>query len=140
MSARTIEASRIAGAIKCMDALRKLEQSAEFSVDSDPTIAGYYGKQLADTRALVSALGPMTPEQEGIVATLAEYIHTIATTGTPNIDPGRWLPLSAMAEEDRRVMIGRVQSESDEIDAKIDAEISSLRKVVSIEDRRPTKG
>ncbi len=107
MSANTINASRIAGALKCMGALRKLEQSAEHGEDDDPTMAGYYGKQLADARALVAALGPMTPEQEGIVATLAEYIHTIATTGTPNIDPGGWLPLSSMTNEERLVLIDR---------------------------------
>lgn len=40
MSAKTIEAARIAGALKCMDALRQLQQSAE-APGQDDTVEAY---------------------------------------------------------------------------------------------------
>lgn len=91
------EQSRIVGARKCIDALRRLEQSAESDVAED-TAAEFYAQRLADARSLVAALGPMTPEQEGAVAALAEYIHMSLSSGTPNLEPDGWLPLSAMTE------------------------------------------
>lgn len=101
MSAKTIEAARIAGAQTCLDALRRLEQAAEAG-DPGDTAAEYYAQRLSDARALVAAIGPMTPEQEGAIAVLAEYIHMNLTTGTPNLAPGGWIPLSAMTDTGRR--------------------------------------
>lgn len=117
MSARTIEAGRIAGAIKCMEALRRLQQSAE-APGQDDTVEAYFSQRLSDTRALVAALGPMTPEQEGAIATLAEYIHSEICGMVPDVSPGHWLPLAAMTDAARQEMIDLMDAE----DAAIDAE------------------
>lgn len=104
MIAKTIEAGRIAGALKCMNALRQLLQSTE-APGQDDTVEAYFAQRLSDTRALVAALGPMTPEQEGAIATLAEYIHSEICGMVPDVSPGHWLPLAAMTDEECQAMI-----------------------------------
>jgi hypothetical protein len=131
MSATTIEASRIAGALKCMDALRKLERDSKQSIADDRvdrTVEEYFGQRLADVRAVVAALGPMVPEHEGAIATLAEYIHSAIDGGAPNISPGYWLPLAAMTDAEQVEMIGRMEAENAEIDAQCN--------VISLAERR----
>ncbi len=132
MSATTIEAGRIAGALKCMDALRKLERDSKLCIQSDRvdrTVAEYYGQRLADVRALVVALGPMAPEAEGALAALAEYIHSSMDGGAPHIAPGYWNPLAAMTEAERQTMIDREEIEQAEIEAQCE--------VISLDARRP---
>lgn len=110
MSATTIEAARIAGALKCMDALRKLEHDATHAIEwkgPEQTVEEYFGQRLADVRALVAALGPMAPEHEGAIATLAEYIHSSIDGGAPDISPGCWLPLAAITDVVQAEMIGK---------------------------------
>ena len=111
MSAKTIEASRIAGALKCLDALRKLDQSADID-NSWQTETEFYAQRLSDSRAMVAALGPMTPEQEGAIAVLAEYIHVSINSGMPDLNPpGVWIPLSAMTDSERQAMIERAEAD-----------------------------
>lgn len=134
MSATTVEASRIAGALKCMDALRQMKQSAESFISSgqDDTVEAYFAQRLSDTRALVAALGPMTPEQEGAIATLAEYIHSAEIDGgPPDVSPGAWLPLAAMTDGERQAIIDLVEAENAEIDAQ--------HNVISLDDRRAAR-
>lgn len=116
MSAKTIEAARIAGAIKCMDALSKLDLAAQEG-NMDQTVSEFYAQRLSDAHAFVAALGPMTPEQEGVIAVLAEYIHAGINDNEPGLAPGDWKPLSAMTDEERRAMIDREEVESADIDA-----------------------
>lgn len=117
MSATTFEAARIAGALKCMDALRQMEKSAA-APGRDDTVEAYFAQRLSDTRALVAALGPMTPEQEGAIATLAEYIHSEIGGGVPDVSPGYWLPLAAMTDVEQAEMIEIMEDENSEIDAQ----------------------
>lgn len=123
MTAKTIEAGRIAGALKCMDALRQLQQSAE-APEQDDTFEAYFAKRLADTRVLVAALGPMAPEHEGAIATLAEYIHSEICGGTPDISPGRWLPLAAITDAERQAMTESMEASAE--DAARSARVISL--------------
>lgn len=125
MSAKTIEAARIAGALKCMDALRQMGQSAE-APGWDDTVEAYFAQRLSDTRALVAALGPMAPEHEGAIATLAEYIHSEICGGVPDVSPGHWIPLAAMTDEGRQTMIDRMDAENAAIDAEGSARVISL--------------
>jgi hypothetical protein len=127
MSATPIEAARIAGALKCMDALRQLEQSAE-NPNQDDTFEAYFAQRLADTSALVAALGPMAPEHEGAIATLAEYIHSGICGCTPDISPGYWLPLAALTDAERMEVIDCGEAERAEIDAQYN--------VISLAERR----
>ena len=131
MTATTIESARIAGALTCLNAMRQLEQSAKKLLRVD-TVAEYYAQRLSDTRALVAALGPMAPELEGVIATLAEYIHSEIDGGTPDISPGYWIPLAAMTDDEREAMIDRVESEN----AAIDAEPQCV--VITMAERRVT--
>ena len=134
MSTTTIEAGRIAGALKCMDALRKLERDSKQSIEDDQvdrTVEEYFGQRLADVRALVAALGPMAPEHEGAIATLAEYIHSAIDGGTPDVSPGCWLPLAAMTTAEQVEMIGLMEAEN----AKIDAQYN----VISLDERRAAR-
>lgn len=116
MSAKTIEAARIAGALKCMDALRNLEQAAEKG-SMEQTLTEFYAQRLSDARAFVADLGPMTPEQEGAVAVLAEYIHAVLNDCEPDVSPGRWIPISAMTEIEHQAKIKREEEESAANDA-----------------------
>ncbi len=138
MSAKTIEAARIAGALKCMDALLKLEHDATHAVEwagSEQTAAEYYDQRLSDARALVAALGPMTPEQEGAIAVLAEYIHMSITSGQPTLESDGWIPLSAMTDKARQAMVEQLDAEHEADNAAI----AAARKVVSIADRMPVR-
>lgn len=122
------ESARIAGTLKGLDALRALVAAAEYSEDHDHTVAGEYRKQLADARAFVAALGPLSPEQEGAVAVLAEYIHNeITGAGRPNLEPDGWLPLSVMTDEALQEKAVRVQAENEEFDAEFECEQKSRR-------------
>lgn len=129
MSAKTIEAARIAGALKCMDALRKFEHDATHAVEwegPEQSVSEYFGQRLSDTRALVAALGPMAPELEGAIATLAEYIHSEICGGVPDVSPGHWIPLAAMTDEERQTMIDRMDAENAAVDAIGSADVISL--------------
>jgi hypothetical protein len=123
MSATTLEADRIAGALKGLDALRQLERSAE-KISHGAT--AFYAQRLTNTRALVAALGPMTPEQEGAVAVLAEYIHSEIDGVVHDISPGNWVPLSAMTEDERQAMVDRIEAENAIEDAVGSARVISL--------------
>ena len=134
MSADTIEAARIAGALKCMNALRQMKQSAESFISSgqDDTVEAYFAQRLSDTRAMVTALGPMTPEQEGVIAALAEYIHSAEIDGgAPDVSPGAWLPLATMTDAEQAEMTERMEAENAEIDVQ--------RNVISLDQRRAAR-
>ncbi len=134
----TTEAGRIAGAQKCLDALRMLEQAAEVG-DPGDTAAEYYAQRLSDARALVVAIGPMTPEQEGAISVLAEYIHMNLTTGVPNLAPGGWTPLAARTEAERQAMVEQLDAEFAADNAAMEQRQKAARKVVSIADRMATQ-
>jgi hypothetical protein len=138
MSAKTTEAGRIAGAKKGLDALRKLERAAETGTPGD-TAAKYYAERLSDARAYVAALGPMTPEQEGAIAVLAEYLHMNLTAGAPCLEPLAWTPLSAMTETERQAMVERLDAEVAADNAAMEQRQKASRKVVSIADRMPAR-
>lgn len=110
-SKNTIQQSRITGALAGLNALRKLEQAAKTISNIDDTPQQYYDKRLTDTRALVAALGPMSPELKGAIAVLAEYVHMGITTGRPNLEPGGWVPMATMTEAGRQAMIERTDAE-----------------------------
>ena len=99
--------------------------------DPGDTAAEYYAQRLSDARAFVAALGPMTPEQEGAIAVLIEFIALEFAGSTANLVPGGWTPLSAMTEEDRQAMIERLDAEHEADDLAIQA----ARKVISLSER-----
>jgi hypothetical protein len=134
----TTEAARIAGALKCLDALRRHEQAVE-AADPGETTAEYHAQSLSAARAFVAALGPMTPEQEGAIAVLAEYIATEIGGSTPNLAPGCWRPLSAMTEAERQAKAEQLDAELAADNAAIEQRQKASRKVVSMADRMPAR-
>lgn len=89
---------RIAGAKECIAALAKLEQSAENLPESANDAAVYAAIHSGDAKTLIAQFGPLTPRQEGAFRMLAEYIHCLFTTGTPDLD--KWTPYVAHTEEE----------------------------------------
>ena len=126
---------RVAGALKGLAALRAIEKAAKTFEPEESTVA-FYNRRFADALALATALGPMTPSQEGAVVALGEYIHTCFTTGTPNLEPNGWFAFASLTEDGRKETIKALQAESDEFDAKLQAEMKARRKVVSLAEWR----
>lgn len=101
MSAPAIEASRIAGAIKALRALHHLNQVTE-EEGYHSAYLDYYMQRLARVRAMTDALGPMTPELEGALSVLVEYVCEGLDGGPPDLEFGDWTPLAAMTADELR--------------------------------------
>lgn len=125
------QAARIAGALKGLAALRNMERAAE-NEDAAETAAEFYAKRQANVQAMVAALGPMTPEQEGTIAVLVEFIALEFAGSTANLTPGGWTPLSAMTTGERQMMI----NEADAAHEADEAAFCRSRKVISLSERR----
>ncbi len=128
------ESARIAGAQMGLAALRKLERESEADIHAE-SAAEYSEQRLSAVRAFVAGLGPMTPEQEGAIAVLVEYIHADLSGGTPNLAPDGWIPLSAMTAAERQAEVERMDAEH----AADELTIETARKVVSIADWIPAR-
>ena len=104
----------ITGALKAVDSLRQLEQATEDINYDDTTAATFHRKQLNDAKAFAASFGPLTPEQEGALVAVAEYLHTWMTTAQPNIEPGGWVPLSTLTDDEFSAMVAADQALMDE--------------------------
>jgi hypothetical protein len=105
--ANFIDQKRI-GALDCIQALKKLEHSAENLPSSADAAGIYFSIQKYDAKAVSDAFGPMTPRQEGAFRAMAEYIHASITSGTPNLD--LWKPLVALTAQEFDAQIERYGS------------------------------
>lgn len=131
MSAKTIEASRIAGAIKALHALHRLNQvTKEEGYESSPL--GFFNQRIARIRAVTDALGSISPELEGAFSVLIEYVCEDLDGGSPGLEAGAWIPLAAMTKGEIQALACLRKAEDD----ALDAEYESARKVVSIADWR----
>jgi hypothetical protein len=99
---------RRAGATACLVAVRKLIEAA--NTPCGPKAEDYFNQQLENAKAVATALGPMPAFLEGAILSLAEYIHVGETTGGPNLEPGGWVPLSAMTDAERQAQIDRMNA------------------------------
>lgn len=140
MSAKTIEAARVTGALKGFDALRKLRTAGNYDpAFADETASEFYARRLSIARAFVAALGPMTPEQEGAVAVLAEFIVQETEDCIVNLSPGGWRPLSTMTDKEFQARMKEIEDEIAADNAAIEKRQKASRKVVSIADRMPVR-
>lgn len=99
MSTKANNQPRQAGASACMKALRNLDQAATLGcgyVEGD-TDQSYFEERRAHVQEFISALGPLDARVEGVIATMAEYIHASIQAGQPNLAPGKWMPMAAKA-------------------------------------------
>lgn len=109
MTLLTDEQARIAGAMACMEHLRKLEQAAERINDIDDSAQQFYDKCYSDCATFAVAVGPIDPRSEGVILTLAEYIHQCIQSGQPNTSIGGWVPMASMTEAQRQAHIEEFQ-------------------------------
>lgn len=133
MSAKTIEAARIAGALKCSDMLQQLAQS----IGNKPggySPATYAARCLSDAQNVIDDLGPVTPEQEGFISCLIEYVQEVIEFGDPGVEEG-WRGYSAMTTEEYRSTIEEQDAEF-WATYEADAARTSACNVVSMADRR----
>jgi hypothetical protein len=72
-----------AGALECTQALAVLVQSATSLPAAANDAAVFHSIQESDAKALADIFGPMTRRQEGAMRAMAEYIHSVTTTGPP---------------------------------------------------------
>lgn len=137
MIATTIESARITGALKCLDAMRDLENAAE-SADPCGPMAEYFEQRRAAVCAFVATIGPMTPEQEGAFAVLAEFIHAGAIVGDDYPSYG-WIPLATMTDAEIKAKAAQADAEQAADTTAIEQARRNARKVVSITDRIPAR-
>lgn len=101
-NATTIEAARLVGARECLEAMRELERAFRNGTGARETGGAFYSRCAADASAFAASLGPLTPQQEGAIAVLAELALVGALLDeTPNLAPDRRGPFSAMTEGER---------------------------------------
>lgn len=134
MSATTIESDRIAGALKCLDMLRQLEQTTGNKAGGySPAI--YAARCLSDARSIINVLGPMTPKQEGFITCLIEYAQEVIEFDSPCVKEG-WRGYSAMLAEERQSIVEEQDAEFWAEYKAEDAARTNACKVVSIADWR----
>ena len=99
---------RRAGAILCVKALRQLvaDATAEYPDDNKESLL----KPFTDAEQIVKALGPMSPEAEGAIIALAEYIHCFESSGTPELDPGGWRPVVALSPDEFSAEVAKLDA------------------------------
>lgn len=97
-----------AGAAACVAALAQLIKAANTpQIDSSDALE-YVTKAITESAELLKIFGPLTPQQEGAILCLAEYIHFSETTGTPNLDT--WTPFSTDSKEDVDSFIAKMNA------------------------------
>ncbi|MCK9380840.1 MAG: hypothetical protein M0P95_07205 [Sulfuritalea sp.] len=119
-----------------MDALRKLRTAGYDPAFSSETASGFYARRLSIARAFAAAIGPMTPEQEGAVSVLAEFIMQERDDCTVDLSPGGWLPLSAMTDQEFQIKMKKIEDEIAADNAAIEQAGKARRKIVSMADYR----
>lgn len=102
---------RQGSALACLEAMRQLEADAK-DMPEDPR--AWLLKRLTDSERLARSVGPLTPEAEGAILALAEYIHYANTTGLPNLAPGAWKPVAAMSESEMNEWVSRTEKQARE--------------------------
>ena len=117
----------IAGALKCLDMLRQLEESCGKKSDYSPAI--YAARCLSDARTIIDGLGPMTPEQEGFIACLIEYAQESIEFESPCVELG-WKGYSAMTGKERQAMVEQQEVWYEDANAAIEQTRKAAGKVV----------
>ena len=106
----TNEEKRRQGALACLAAMRQLEaDAAEMPEEPRPWLMKRYG----DAKRLAQTIGPLSPEVEGAIMALAEYMHYWQTTGGANLEPGTWMPVASMTDDQVNEWVDRVESSVD---------------------------
>jgi hypothetical protein len=113
-----MSAARINGALAALAALRQLEQAADDIDYDDDSMRAFHLKRLTDAKAFAATFGPLTPEQEGALVAVAEYLHTLMTTGQPDIQPGRWVPHSTLTDDEAQALTEAEQASADAFNAE----------------------
>ena len=105
------EGNRQSGALACLEAMRQLEADAK-EMPEDPR--AWLLKRLTDSERVAQSFGPLSPEAEGAILALAEYVHYANTTGLPRLAPGAWKPVAAMNEGEINGWVAQTEREARE--------------------------
>lgn len=114
MSAMSNDDLRRKGAIRCLEAMRQIENDA---VERSPDDAeGFLLFPYATAEKLVKNMAPMPPETEGVIMALTEYFcYYHLAGGDPNMEPGHWKPVVTMTSDElaRKIREAREADEDD---------------------------
>lgn len=117
---KAVSTERILGAKHALNALRCLASIGDREAAEDQSAAAYFAQKTADLAAIKTAAAGLDPLQQGFFMTLAEYIHCIFESGTPNLK--NWTPDCALTEAE---MTERCRAmDADELPATTAAEIA----------------
>ncbi|MBP9159154.1 MAG: hypothetical protein KBF53_15485 [Sphingobium sp.] len=125
MNAMTTEDARIAGAIRALGTLHRLNQVTG-EEDYPSAYLDFYMQRLARARAVIDQLGPMTPELEGALSVFVEYVCEALDAGPPGLGSDDWTPLTAMTQEELKGYALNMEAEADALDAERSACVISL--------------
>lgn len=88
MNATTTEQNRIAGALACMEAMRKVAQLAD-NVAPGMTCAESFRDEDTAIAAVLTAAEPLNAFMSGFVEAMAHYIYECNGTGMPDLEVWR---------------------------------------------------
>ena len=89
-----------AGAMACVNAMRIIER-IENNPMTDCSMEDWWLNKEAEITAMLQAAGVQDGFMAGFVATFAEYVSTVESTGTPN--PHSWKPQTTMTDEEKAI-------------------------------------
>jgi hypothetical protein len=100
-----INKEALAGAAACMKALQSAVQVERRGFDNpetnDNTVERYFRDRDEIKAAFIKSSGAASsPFQSGFIATLAEYVHFVMSTGEPDVF--QWKPETLMTESEVR--------------------------------------
>lgn len=105
MSAATTEAVRIAGALKCVDVLRRANTDITSVMKMDESVADAFCKKDAVLEEIMAAAGTLSPQAAGVLSALAEFAIDSLQNGyglEEQLDSD-WLPEATMTAQEVEV-------------------------------------
>jgi len=99
---------RIAGALECLEQLRKIEAEADNLPEAANEARVYFELQKKAGADLAAAFGPMTPRQEGYIRALGELVHSVFVEGLPYLE--RWCPVAAQTEAELQAVLEEIEA------------------------------
>lgn len=98
----TIELERIAGALKCVDVLRRANKDITSVMKMDEPVADAFRKKDVVLEEIMAAAGPLSPLAAGVLSALAEFAIDGIQNGYSVCEQldGDWLPEATMTAQE----------------------------------------
>jgi hypothetical protein len=111
------------GAFACMKALQSATKIERRGFDdpetNDNTVERYFRDRDEIKKVFIKSAGIDSPFQSGFIATLAEYVHFVMSTGEPDVF--QWKPETVMTESEVKENREEAIRFAEEDEAKIKA-------------------